>query len=120
MMEYKDLPIVGKTCTSVYARGKGEVRFICDDGSQWEMWHYQDCCEDVHIEDICGDLEDLTGVPLLVAEACTNADVKEQCTWTFYRFSTIKGSVTIRWIGTSNGYYSEEVDFEEVGEKDKS
>lgn len=32
----------------------------------------------------------------------------------WYKFGTIKGYVTVRWYGESNGYYSEEVNFERV------
>mgnify|MGYP005865371085 CR=1 FL=1 len=38
----------------------------------------------------------------------------ESYTWTFYRFATAKGHVTVRWLGTSNGYYSKRATFDEV------
>jgi hypothetical protein len=40
----------------------------------------------------------------------------ESFTWTFYRLGTIKGDITIRWYGSSDGWYSESVSFKKIGE----
>lgn len=92
-----------------------ELIFTNDKDETFKMFHMQDCCESVHLEDITGDLEDLLNSPILIAEERDNSDIKldkydESFTWTFYEFATIKGNVTLRWYGTSNGYYSESVD----------
>ena len=111
--------MLGKTLISIKGmeNGNDEVYFNCSDGSRYFMHHYQECCESVSIEDVCGNVEDLIGSPLLMSEK-TNVESGEaisgSCTSTWYKFATIKGYVTVRWYGESNGYYSEEVNFERV------
>ena len=129
---YSITNLLGKTLSSVTVNeDNDEILFTCTTGEQYLMYHKQDCCEDVNIEDICGDLQDLVGSPILVAEELNDAEPitpeqiakeaalaegnwPETCTWTFYKLATIKGYVDIRWFGTSNGYYSERVDFVKV------
>jgi hypothetical protein len=109
--------LLGKTITSIDGDKSSEkLMFHFDDGSHAVMLHNQSCCESVEIEDIAGEFDDLIGSPLLQAEESRSEelsnDYPESQTWTFYKFATIKGGVTIRWYGTSNGYYSESVDIE--------
>ena len=128
MAKFKDL--LGKTLIKI-CQYDDEVIFVCEDGETYIMNHRQECCESVVIDDVCGDLDDLIGSPLLVAEEVSNyapdkeTDINKQtiaerwgsCTWTFYKLATIKGAVTIRWFGESNGYYSEGVDFKKLIKK---
>lgn len=114
----------GKTLVKVtgLVTGSDAVLFETAEGAKLRMYHAQDCCEHVRIEDVVGDVDDLIGNPILVAEEVSNGEGPtveggygdESYTWTFYKLATIKGSVDIRWLGESNGYYSEGVDFEAV------
>ena len=115
--------LLGKTLSKI-DKSDDRIIFETADGEEFRMYHDQDCCEHVTIEDIAGDLEDLIGNPITLAEDVSSDewpdDVEkekyepESFTWTFYKLATIKGSVTIRWYGSSNGYYSESVSFEKV------
>lgn len=113
--------LIGKILTDVKVDPElSYIRFMCNDGSEYIMYHDQDCCESVTVDDIVGDLNDLIGNPILKAEENTSNEnpsgvkkaYQESFTWTFYNIATIKGHVTIRWYGESNGYYSENVTFE--------
>ena len=106
--------MVGKVFTSI--RNEDTELVFENATERFVFFHSQDCCEHVSIEDVCGDLEDLVGEPLLLAEEVEgvtpvefNEADHESVTWTFYKFATRKGYVDVRWLGESNGYYSEGV-----------
>jgi hypothetical protein len=108
--------MLGKTFVQVSGSVDGdEMLFETATGERFMFAHQQDCCETVRINDIVGDLQDLVGEPLLVAEevkGATEPDEEhyESYSYTFYKFATRKGYVDVRWLGESNGYYSESVD----------
>lgn len=107
----------GKIITALeVSEDKTEVKFATADGEVFKLYHEQDCCEQVALHEVVGNLEDLIGNPLLEAEASSNQhDTGDgRTTWTFYKLGTIKGHVNLRWLGTSNGYYSEAVSFVRV------
>ncbi len=120
-LKFSDL--LGKTLVKIEGKkGDGALIFSTDDEEKYELYHEQDCCESVSIEDINGDLDLLIGSPLTQAEEVVGGDEPDNAdpeitkyadcvTWTFYKLATKKGHVVIRWFGTSNGYYSETVNF---------
>ena len=115
--EFVDFEILkGKILTNIEINEEeDEITFTDSEGVKYLMYHEQDCCEEVNIEDICGDINNLLNTPIVLAEEVTDTGKLEDssdysCTWTFYKLATINGYVTIRWYGVSNGYYSETVD----------
>ena len=120
--DFKEL--LGKTLTCIHGGVDCDtLTFYCTDGSIYIQKHDQDCCESVSVEDICGDITDLLMSPIIQADESSSDEFEgrksksnecESRTWTFYRIGTTKGSVTIRWFGESNGYYSEEVNFSRI------
>jgi hypothetical protein len=117
--KFEDL--VGKTLTNV-SQDNEMMTFECSDGSKYQMYHGQDCCERVYIEDITDGWKEILNEALVIdAYESSNRDWAppsgmghESYTWTFYRITTNKGCVVIRWFGESNGYYSEGVSFYEA------
>jgi len=100
-------------CLSRAEQDGEELRLYLSENNYVRFYHDQDCCESVEIEDVCGDLRDLVGEPLTEAEEVHGYQGPEtgdeSYTWTLYRFGTRRGAVTVRWYGSSNGYYSERV-----------
>lgn len=118
MSDIKISELLGKVISKI-DKSVDEIIFTLENGDQYKMYHMQDCCESVGIEDINGDFCDLLNTPITLAEESTSTEnptditkeYQDSFTWTFYRLATIKGFVDIRWYGESNGYYSESVDF---------
>lgn len=111
----------GLTLTAINGMyvGSTEIYFTSACGRRFAMLHRQDCCEHVSIEEIWGDPDDLLNSTLSRSEESSNENMPilmdvDSYTWTFYRMTSGKGHVDIRWLGTSNGYYGEGVSFYEI------
>ncbi len=128
-MSYHGISVLkGKVIVSIIKNEDDtEIVFETSDGDRYLMYHDQGCCESVYVESICGDIEDILNSPVLVAEEVVSENIdpdgvsendvkyrEDSFTWTFYKIDTAKGGVTIRWYGTSNGYYSEDVSFKDI------
>lgn len=89
-----------------------------DESITYRFYHSQDCCESVYLESVDGDILRLLNQVIIEAYESTNhssdTDNHESVTWTFYTIRTNLDSVTLRFIGSSNGYYSESVDIDRI------
>lgn len=115
MYEARDVSVLlGETLVDITQFENKTLYFTTLSGRKYMMYHANEYTESVEIESIVGALDDLIGVPLLLSEAVSYSNEDEHYTWTFYKFATRKGYVDIRWYGSSNGFYSERVDFIQV------
>ena len=100
--------LVDKKFTRVYHDKCDQAIVFRSPTVTYSLRHEQDCCEDVYMESIVGDLSCLENTPILVAEEVKSQDKTPQ---------NIDGTTEIvRWFGTSNGYYSESVDLVKLNE----
>ena len=99
-----------------------EIQITTECGRVFRFYHSQDCCESVKIaaaQDGDGSLLSLIGKQI---REVTQEELRDDDTETSYdswtkttiTFRTDSETVISRWIGESNGYYSEDVDLEEI------
>jgi hypothetical protein len=98
------------------------ILIITECGRSFTFEHHQDCCESVVIHDTIGNPKVLEGKKLVSVTHAEDGGIPddvnitpyESWTWTEITFKTDEHTVISRWIGESNGYYSESVDFSEL------
>ena len=94
------------------------IMITLEDGTKYYFDHQQDCCENVSIYYWKGNYHDLFGKKLLYIDSDNDDFIDEtkdiyldySNTCTTIKFVTDENTVISRWIGSSNGYYSESVD----------
>ena len=67
--------IIGETLYDIrISKDNTEIAFYGESGQNFGMYHSQDCCEYVYIEDITGELSDLENTPILLAQETSNTN----------------------------------------------
>lgn len=85
------------------------------------LQHRQDCCENVDFIKCIGEPADVLNSPITLAETDNPSEdpswhtpphsANESFTWSVFILETAKGRVELWFLGESNGYYGESVDF---------
>ena len=123
MYEELDVSVMlGETLVNAERVGNERLYFTTASGKKYLMHHKKRRGEVEYIRSIAGDIGNIVEEPLLIAEEVPSEDTPpeefvqgDDCyIWTFYKFATRKGCVTVHWYGGSHGPDSKRVSFIQV------
>ncbi len=111
--------LVGEVLDAVdIDREKDQILLTTRSGRQFLIYHEQKCCETVEISGQDGSFIRLVGKPIVEAREIAIDTTKDDSygteTTTTLIFRVDGETVISRWVGDSNGYYSESVDIAEL------
>jgi hypothetical protein len=111
--------LVGEVLDAVdIDREKDQILLTTRSGRQFLIHHEQNCCETVEIVGQDGCFIRLVGKPIVEAREIAIDTTKDDSygteTTTTLIFRVDGETVISRWVGDSNGYYSESVDIAEL------
>jgi hypothetical protein len=110
--------LVGEVLDAVdIDREKDQILLTTRSGRQFLIHHEQKCCETVEISGQDGSFDKLIGKPIVEARdnaVDTSEEAADSQTTTTLVFRVDDHAVISRWVGDSNGYYSESVDIAEL------
>ena len=116
-IEFKELE--GRTLKDVINHNHC-MEFVFTEGPRVVQFHVQQCCEQVWLEDIDGDISRLIGQTIIQAEERDATTNKYKAY--FYTIRTNLDSVTLRWFGDGgdSGWYAAEAWTYELGENESA
>ena len=110
--------MIGEVLSSIDIDTKeNQILLTTKSGRIFKFYHEQDCCESVTINGlVVGDIQKLVGgvIQEITKEESTVEVEYDSRTDTTLTFKIDEHTVISNWIGESNGYYSESVDFQEI------
>ncbi len=104
--------LLGKTITHVQGLqvNSEEVILTTQCGNVYQMGHVQEGDEHISLYSLRGNLDDVLHTPIVSVDEDIDDDSCDSPvsrTWTDYRIVTAKGAFSIRWLGISDGNYSD-------------
>ena len=99
-----------------------EVHIVTNQ-TTYKLYHHQDCCESVLVENVIGDEKDILNEEIIFAEEDAGANDPDwyteydrlySHTWTKYVLKTKNASLEFWFLGESNGYYNESVSIKKI------